>query len=342
MLKLLLLSLILLLAPLRWLFRLPWALYLALAVGAAYLAYGEYQTHLFKTFEAEFQSAANPPPPKPLSRWNPARDVASGDEVHIQAIYFSALETGTFDAFGGERGYLLLVDDLGREIGAALVVRPSEMPQLQQQLQAQGGGERALVTINGTRIYNSDWTREIYAELARMDLPSSADIEIIEPFLGDRATYLARRAEQTLKPVLILAGLAALLAVYGIVRLLAARSGARQRNALHHATQAKLAQRDKTYSDTAHSHTAMPDPEPWAVSEPQAAKASPWGTFTPIDGIDTGDPAPLTVPHDGPPPAAFKSVFPGGGSGFRFKSADEIILGTFGGLSAQRAAKRRE
>ena len=324
----------------RWIFRLPWIVYLGLAAGVGYLAYQEYVNYRFNVFEAGYQISEGVPDPTPLSKWNGVSNVYSNDEVHVSGLYFSALPQGEFTPIGLERGFILLADDQGREVKAALVVRPNDLPRLQRQLEAQGGGERIAVNVNGTLSRSSDWLSAIETELLVMNLPGSPELVVIEPFLGNRADALHDAVEKAFLMVSVLGGLAGLLAFLGAARLLVS-SNARSKSSEH--------QSQKSGQEV---HEDRQDKQPMQKDRPTdgAPTASPWGVFQPQPRDTDAKPQPSRMVKPQPPgqakantakpkreeiPAepAFKSVFPGGGSAFRFKTADQIIKQTFGARS---------
>jgi len=326
---------------LRWIFRLHWVVYFALALGVGYFAYQEYQTYQFNLLEAELQIADGPPAAIPLSKWSAADNAPYNNEVTIRGIYFTALGSGEFDPLGLKRQFILLADDQGREVKAALVVWPDDLVQLQRQLAAQGSGERIPVTVNGSLNTNSEWSTRVGIELMVMNVPRAQDLVIVEPFIGDRATAIMDEAEKTFVLVEVLSWLAGFLTLFGVGKLAMGAAG----------SNSKIAGRTPRSLRRAHQETAEPRP----VGRPEA---SPWGTFQPVTTpTSTPADAPRIAPkpkakaqgpkpvrdrtQDAPPPQPhFKSVFPGGGSGFRFKSADEIILQSFGTLSTLKPPKR--
>ena len=327
----------------RWIFRLPWIVYIGLAAWVGYLAYQEYEIYRFNVFEAGYQASEGVPDPTPLSKWNSVSNVYSNDEVHVSGLYFRALPQGKFDPIGLERGFILLADDQGREVKAALVVRPDDLPRLQRQLEAQGDGERIAVNVNGTLSRSSDWLSSIETELRVMNLPGSPELVVIQPFLGDRADALHDAAEKTFGMVSVLGGLAGILAFLGVAKLLLS-SNARSKSSEH--------QSQKSGQEV---HEDRQDKQPMQKDLPtgDAPTASPWGSFQP-QPRDTGaktQPSRMVKPQPPgqakakttkpkreevatiPAEPAFKSVFPGGGSAFRFKTADQIIKQTFGARS---------
>lgn len=304
----------------RWIFRLPWIVYLGLAIWVGNIAYQEYQNYRFNVFEAGYQASEPVPDPTPLSKWNGASDVFSNDEVHVSGLYFEALPQGRFDPLGLEQGFILLADDLGREVKAALVVLPRDLPNLQRQLEAQGEGDRIAVTVNGTLSRNSEWARSIDTELLVMNIPGPPDLVVIEPFLGNRADALSDAAEKTFGTVTVFGALAGLLGLIGVAKLL--RSNARRRKSSAHQSQ-------KSGRDVAADRD---EPQPTQIVPPSnhPPAASPWGSFEPQPRTSDARTPVREKVEDTPLIPEFKSVFPGGGSAFRFKSADQIIRQSFG------------
>ncbi|MGJ8590428.1 MAG: hypothetical protein ACSHXW_20250 [Yoonia sp.] len=319
---------------LRWIFRLHWVIYFGFAFGVGYLAYQEYQTYLFNRLEAELQITDGPPDVIPLSKWSAADNAPYNDEVSIRGIYFAALDQGEFDPIGLKRQFILLADDQGREVKAALVVGPQDMAQLQRQLAAQGSGDRIVVTVNGSLSTNSEWERMIGTELVVMNVPRAQDLVIIEPFIGDRAVAITDRAEKTSGTVEVFGALAGLLALFGAVKFLSGGT------------------RDRVKTPSKVNANAQRKQKPVQTPPPEA---SPWGKFQPITTPPDAQPKSATKAQKParasqkprtaaqtdalPPLPAFKSVFAGGGDSFRFKSADQIILQSFGTLSTLTARK---
>ncbi|SMX39737.1 hypothetical protein [Octadecabacter ascidiaceicola] len=339
----------------RWIFRLPWIVYIGLAAWVGYLAYQEYENYRFNVIEAEYQASESVPDPTPLSKWNRDTDVYSNDEVHVSGLYFSALPQGEFDPIGLERGFILLADDQGREVKAVLAVRPSELPRLQSQLEAQGNGDRIAVNVNGTLSRSRDWLSAIEAELSVMNLPGSPELVVIKPFLGNRADALHDAAEKTFGMVSVLGGLAGVLAILGVSKLLISRS-AKSKASEHQSQKSGREVQAEKQAAQANQNIGLPD---------EAPAASPWGTFQPqprntdASGKASRMVKPQTPAHEmagrgkskrekddaKPAEPEYKSVFPGGGSAFRFKTADEIIKQSFGvrsGLKSSETSKREE
>ena len=327
-------------------FRLNWTIYLGLALGVGYLANQDYETYLSNTIAAEFQVADGPPDPSPLSKWDANNDATANGEVNVAGVYFTALASGSFDPLGSERSFVLLADDQGREVQAVLVVLPEDIGRLERQLVAQGGGERIPVTVNGTLNQSSEWAGLIWTELFVMDVPSSDDLMVIEPFLGNREASIYAVAEKTIGTVIIFGGLAGFLVLLALVKLLSGRrSSATQSQMSGHdalAARQKKQPRQRSLPSNCTDKTS-----PWGASDAEAPTPPPMPANTLLQPRAKGQANSQT--KTGPPrlqiaelevQPLFKSVFPGGGSSFQFKSADEIIRQSFGTLSTLKPLKR--
>jgi hypothetical protein len=267
-------------------------------------------------------------------KWDANNDSSANGEVNVAGVYFMALASGSFDPLGSERGFVLLADDQGREIKAVLVVAPENIALLEQQLVAQGSGERIPVTVNGTLNQNSEWAGLIGTELFVMDVPSSDDLVVIDPFLGNRAASIFAAAEKTIGTVIILGGLAGFLVLLALVKLLSGR-------------EALAARQKKRPSRRSLPSNGTDKTSPWGAPNAQAATPPPMPKNTSLQSNSNGEaslqnktaPSRLQIAElEVQPP--FTSVFPGGGSSFRFKSADEIIRQSFGTLSTLKPLKR--
>ncbi len=332
----------------RWIFRLPWFVYAGLAAWAGYTAYQEYENYRFNVFEAGYQISEGVPDPTPLSKWNAASDVHGNDEVHVSGLYFEALPSGAFEAVSVRRSFILLADDQGREVKAALVVDPDDLLRLQRMLEAQGNSDRIAVNVNGTVNRSTSWANEIDTELSRLNIPGAPDLVVIEPFIESRADALRENAEDSFANVTVFGVLAGLLGFLGVGRFLSGR-GARLAASAHQSQKSGREVQAEKQAAQAAQNVGLPD---------QAPEASPWGTFQPqARETETPDKSTRMVKPQTPAQAKasrakpkreadvvtptepqYKSVFPGGGSAFRFKTADQIIKQTFGARSGLKSS----
>ena len=336
--KLLLLPFRVVYHSLRLVFRLHWVIYLGLAFGAAYFASLEYQAYLSKRIMADVQIADGPPDAILLSNWNAVDAAAHNGEVTVQGIYFAALGQGEFRPLGLTRNFILLADDLGREVKAVLVALPEDMPRLQRQLAAQGKGDRIAVTVNGDLNTNSDWAGLIAAQLQGMNVPAAEELVIVEPFIGNRTMAIIQRTERVFETAIVLASLAGLFALLCLIRLL---FGGR-REVAKAAKPTHVTARGAKHLHEKPKPVGMPETSPWGTFQPTAPQPATAEQSKAATKAQKPDPARASQKDEPPPLPEFKSVFPGGGSGFRFKTADEIIRQSFGTLSTLTPTKPRK
>ena len=346
-------------------FRLHWAIFFGLALGVGYLGYQEYQTAELNFARASERIAQGAPDATPLSKWNATTDVDADGEVNVQGLYFPGLQSGSIDPFGPRRAFIMLADDLGREVKAVLVVHPNDLPQLQSELAQQGRGDRIPVTVNGAFSQSAEWADLIWTELFVMDVPRADDVVILEPYLGSRAAAINEEAENSLLVAIGIAVIAGFFALVAVAKLLfggksAATQSQRSAKAVHAAREAKTpsqkapptkAPTNKTLPNKTPPNNGAPAASPWGSFQPQPraggpAKPSPSkGMVKPQSEAQLKakkKPRQSTKTSEEEPQPDFKSVFPGGGSSFRYKSADQIIRQSFGTFSAPKLSKHED
>lgn len=335
---------------LRWFFHLNWTIYLGLAAVCGFLAFATLDEYRANLVEANARTSETALSPTLLSEWT-LSDLNARNEVAVEGIFFTGLPQGNFERSGVQRGYILLVDDLGREVKAALVVDPAELPRLIRQMTSQGTGEAVAVTVGGTLDRTLLSENALAAELEAFGLPMADDVIIIEPFLGSRAGAIFDDAEQTFQDVAMFAGLAAILAILGLGKFGVDMGKGRRSSA----TQSQMSAREvQAQRETKEREKKIPSKK----ALPTGNTTSPWDSFSPQDSniepenntrmvkpqspqaqiASRGKPLPKRstrpIEADTPPlEPEYKSVFPGGGSAFRFKTADQIIRQAFGTLS---------
>lgn len=327
---------------LRWIFKLPWFLYLIVAGIIGLSALTTLDTYRIERNLNEVQIAAGAPPSVPLSTWNPQSDVSSYGEVLVEGLYFDELPVGDFSVMGSERRFIVLPDEVGKEVKAVLVVRSSDYYALRRYLVDQNSGENYEVTVGGELNTSTVWAGQINLALNDLAVPRSENLLVIEPFIGDRVRFLSGRADSTRDTSEILATLAALFAAYAGVRFLMTR-GRSRRKAAPRRTRAE--RRTREAQSTHPSPTAKPNPSPWGTSQPRPSQITDETTKNgPIKGAKKTGPLidGLLSESEIPLEPKFKSVFPGGGSAFRFKSSDEIIRQYFGTLAILNKVKDRK
>lgn len=328
---------------LRWVFRLPWFIYAAMAVWIGTLVYAEYEDYLVERLQADIQIREGLPAPAPLSTWNDSTATGYG-ELNVQALYFTALPQATFQPMGLERTFIALADELGREVKAVLVVRPSELTRLRNQLAGQGSGDRIDVTVNGTLNRDGAWREMIRRQIDVMNLPASDNLVVIEPFLGSRVDAINDTGMDSRDTAVGLGILAVLFALGAALKMMNGMPSARPKATQNRAaTQAATTPMQKSPTQKALPNGAQsPAPSPWARFQDDKFQEAAFAQTPPKSALNKQPKQarakpPVSTP---PPEPPFVSVFPGGGSSFRFKTADQIIRQSFGTLSALKSAKQ--
>ena len=317
-------------------FRFNWMIYLSLALGAGYVANQNYNSYSANIINAKFQIAEGPPDPMPLSEWNISYDIFTNGEVNITGVYLPSLDQGRFNLFGAKWGFISLVDEKVGVVSAVLVARPNNIGLIERQLVAQGSGERILVTVNGTLNQNSEWADVIWKELSVMDIPISDDLVVIEPFTGKRAELIYGAAEKKISTVIIFVGLAGFLVLLALLRFRIKRKSWVKKSQVTFREALSAGQKNPRSQRLAPSNGLIVT-SPWGTSEEQAGLPPPIANIQ-VKSQNIITPLCLHIAElEVQPP--FISVFPGGGSSFRFKSADEIILETFGTISTLKPLK---
>lgn len=265
--------------------------------------------------------AAGPPPPAPLAEFS-GRTGAFG-EVHLNGVLRADLgvQTVTF----AETGYNFAVMD-GKSGGPLLAVLvPGERAGQVFTTLVNAADATGRVNVQGflapTRV------GQISRRLAQRN-GVVRDLLVIEPFDGTRSAALAARsteAQATFFVSAALTGLFVLLTLWRFRQWRNRRADKKQRRARRRADPASVPQ--PVAPQAAQMQT------PWGGQVPRKPQApKPASRPTTIAARDT-DPHPIIID----PP--FTSVFPGGGSGFKFKTADQIIRQSFGTFSGTITAK---
>lgn len=328
---------------LRWFFYLPWFLLIALAGVVGFFGYQEYENYLFEGADAQYRLENGTPPLTKLSQWNLSTDTDEYGELNVAGLFFSQLSGGTFTVDDTVYSFVPLADDQGREVKAALVVPFADVTDLLSHLRSQGSGDRVPVIINGEYNYSRDIEQRVRFQLQNAGIPGASNLAIIDPYMGDRAGAIFDRVEDAWNIMLGMGVFGGLLVVLGLGKLgndlsqKPAQPKPAPAPAPAPATQQTARAGKRTISPSSGNKVAPNAPtdgSPWGSFQPQPrTPAAPAGKVAPQKNAKT---KPSKTSKDdveliGDP--EFKSVFPGGGSSFRFKTADEIIRETFGTLS---------
>ena len=314
----------------RFLFRLiPWWVFAIAAISLVPLAVEEADAYREARLDQVDAMADGPPSPAKVTTFHPARDAGPLGEVAITGALRADLGILELPGDGIDHRAIIMGEGEGPLI--AILMPRAEADQLLTEI-VSGTDGTGRITLRG---FLTDARRtDVRLALERQGV-RRATIHVVAPYTGDRAAALQGQVQDALIELALLAGLALLFAGLAAWRLRSwrQRRAAKQRRQPREARPSRASEPD----------TAFADPSPWeAAPGPWAAAAT---TPVPLD-------APPDMPVDGgetlekaldlrPPNAApeFQSVFPGGGSGFRFKTADEIIRQSFGTLTTLAPSK---
>ena len=157
---------------------------------------------------------------------------------------------------------------------------------------------------------------------------SAQNVLTVEPYFGDRETAIAGEVQDAQRSVTIAMGVTALftlLAVWRFVRWRNRRAAKLARRATKTHQPIMPQDLEAPVQTQAPSRPAKPS-NPWGGAQQQSPKQSPISAASPMR---TPAPEPdLPIEY-----STFQSVFSGGGSGFRFKTSDEIVRENFGTLT---------
>lgn len=310
------------------LFRMPWWAYAVIAVLLANATFGLWQTHERRTAEAEIAILEGPPATTKVGEYSPRLRDDPFQEMRVAGFIRADLGVGRLEGTV-PKSYLVLDNaDRSGALIAVMFVGSDDQAGLPDLVAT--ANENGLVTASGFR-RTLDWS-DVSGQLRLQGV--RREVLLMEAMVGDRAEVLREKGATDQPFVIALGVLTAAAALMALYR----RNSSRKRKASRFRTRTNL-------------QTAVPKPAKTASPEPMSTErtdaSSPWGGTTP-----SARPAPPPTPKraqpvkDDPPPIPaeppFESVFPGGGSGFRFKSADEIIRQSFGTLSTLTPTKRND
>ena len=277
--------------------------------------------------DASFAINEGPPAVVDITNFNPNRDIGYFDEVHING---QILANWNILRFGGEGtdydGIVLGNGDTGVPMAVLMFESASSGQPINQLIS--GATIENRVSVQGflTNVRRS----EVERQLTRQGY-SGQNVLVIEPFFETRSGIIADKVGTVRFALLFSAGATLLFTLLAVWRF---RSWRKRRAAKKSRNAAKRA--------TAQPAIPMSTPAPAGKPQPSAKTTNPWGGKQkpkPQSQTPVAQPAPRPKPVAEPEPeltvatSEFQSVFPGGGSGFRFKTTDEIVREYFGTLT---------
>ena len=303
----------------RFLFRLiPWWIFTLLAVVFAPLSVDFYKDYQRDQMQVQRAIASGPRPVMPLARFTGR--VGAFGEVNLNGVLRADLNVQNITFADSNYNYIVLDGETGGPLMAVLV--PTDRAGQVFSTIVDGSDANGRVTIQG--FLAPSRVGQISRRLA-LNNGVTRDLIVVEPFLGSRSDALAARAAETQMIFFVSAG------ITGFLVLMAMWRFRRWRNRAVAKRTHRKAPSTKQSLPTDVAPPPVPTKTPWGGQvTPKAQSAMPaLGSTKPVvrdEDLIVVDPP-------------FVSVFPGGGSGFKFKTADEIIRQTFGTLSSLSNAK---
>lgn len=292
---------------------LPWWAYLAASLFLGGTAFTVWQETEIRAADAEAEILGGPPTPLKVGDYFGYAQNSPFEEVRLAGVIRADLGVGQVEGTVPKTYVVLDSADRDGPLVAVMFVGSDDQEGLNALISE--ANENGFV-IAGGFARRLDWA-DVSGQLRVKGV--RREVLLIEAMVNDRATELRDKAQKDLPVVFVMAGLAAAAALMAYLRF------------------AKWRKRRGAYA-------LRPTPAPVQASAnppalPAAQTGSPWGASAPPPSPSRPpappkrrepDPAEEQAAVEAP---AFESVFPGGGSGFRFKTADEIIRETFGTVS---------
>jgi len=301
----------------------PWWAYALIAWGFASLTVPFYNDYARDQADLKLALAVGPPAAIPVSSFR-GPGVTPLDEVHLSGVIRADLGINEISGDTTSRSFVVIGP---QNDGGPLVALITSTTRFERMLNGllSNAGSNGSVTVQGvlTTVGSSD----VRAALARQG--EGSRVYLVEPFVNGREAALQGKAQDSMIILAISAGFTLVTALAALFKFRAWRRRRARRKAARRPVAPAMP-------------TTMPATSPAAA--PAGATMSPWGAPAPENNVSAATENPQHPPQapvlalelydedpvDIPPEPEFKSVFPGGGSSFRFKSTDQIIRQSFG------------
>ncbi len=302
---------------------LPWWAFAFFAFTCGSLAIPFYDDYRAAQTEQFFALNEGPPAAVHVGEFQPNRHVGYFEEVHITGTILGNFGVLRLHGEGTDYDAVVLGGDARLPRAILMFDSLSSERKINELISAADANNS--VTVQGF-LTNARRT-EAERELTRRGY-SGVSVLTVEPYFENRAAVLNEKVTDAQLTFFIVAGLAALFAVIALWRF----RRWRKRRA------AKKLRRATQRGQPMPTPAAQPAPNPvQSTAAKPAQPTTPWGGTTkpnqqaqqPAKRRRTPQPEPdlqSEIPD-------FKSVFPGGGSGFRFKTSDEIVRQYFGSIT---------
>jgi len=302
---------------------LPWWAYALIALSLGNLALDQHAGYQSRVMAAERAILAGPPPARTTTAMDTRLRSDPFQEMQVIGNIRADLGVGQIEGTVPKSYIVLDAPERTGPVVAVMFVGSAKQAGLADLVA--GSNDLGRVTAQGFR-RTLDWST-VSGQLRLQGV--RREVVLMEAIVGNRATALRDEASGDLPFIYVLGGLAA---VSGLVAYLRYSKWRGRRAAKRPRPTPTQVPNPAPQSATA----ATPFVPAASPSRPAAVpQASPWATGTRTTSTTFADPP---VDPESPLPE-FESVFPGGGSGFRFKTADEIIRQSFGTVSTLDRAK---
>lgn len=321
----------------RFFFNLiPWWLFAAFALGLVPAAFQAVDDYFVSTSERALADVLGPPTPAKLSAFDPRRDAGPLDEIAVSGLLRADVGLIALPGDGTDHRVVFMGGQGAAPLIAILLDGARAEDTLTQIVD--GSDSAGRIILRG--FVTSERRGDIQLQLDRVGL-DARPLYVVDPYVGDRGAALDGKVQDALIFACVFAGIVAACFALAVWRF---RRWRKRRVA-------RRAARQVNVSPPAQNSSTTPPPRGEASRPPRTrAPKSPWGGAidAPSESVFEGTPP---IPDDPPPldpsvlpkqERAFESVFPGGGSGFRFKTADEIIRQSFGTVTLLSPSKPKE
>jgi len=298
---------------------LPWWMYAALSVTLASSVFGLWTNAQDQTAAAEIAIAQGPPRIQKVDDFDGRLRADRLADVRVAGLIRADLGIGRIEGTV-PKSYLVL-DGAGQDgvVLAVLFVGSDDQAGLTDLIgTADASG---LVIANGFRRVSDRAAIAGQLRLKGID----REVAVIEAIVGDRAAALRGKASTDFYFAYVIGALAVFFGFIAYIR----KSRKRKRRAAERPRAAAVQQTARAEAPKPAAPKAHTSRAPWGGPQ----KAPPNETQAAPEPSRHSERTPDLAPDAPVPIAPFESVFPGGGSGFRFKTADEIIRETFGKVS---------
>ncbi len=312
----------------RFLFSLiPWWLLAFVAASMAPLAIETYEDYDRERIQMAQVVANGPPDIIPVYQLGDRPPPSRTGVVRFEGTLRADLGVKNISLDGTRYAYVLLDAPRTSTRRGPLVAILIPQERAAQDLNAvvNAADETGNMIIQGVLVPN--YIGELSRRLA-ISNGITRQIYVMEPRFGPYSAVYADRVADAQMTFFVTLGFTVLFAVLALLRF----QRWRKRVAVRKPKRRAAAQQTM-------APIAQPNGSPWDTFEEDRFEEAPFVDDVAPAVATSSVPTPPDHETETPTPD-FVSVFPGGGSGFRFKSADEIIRQSFGTLSTLKPANR--